>query len=416
MADLHNTILVSTGIVAALPLIATGHFLWFGWPARKAQILSRFSNDSIKHYRDTFCPEATFVNTAEFEKDYEKRYGRRLFFFPVLLFAITVIFLAYFSTSWVWSHDWWGATEGTGKIAISSLAGAYIWVTYDLVFRVRQNDVVTSDINRATLRLLLSLPFGFAIAAFAGEVPGMTGTRATSALAFFVGSFPTDTVLKFMRRTAFLWLKLDANAEDDSLKQLMKIDGITTPVAERFIDEGIRSNLQLAYADPISLTIRTGMDFAFILSRCGHAMVRTYFNDEQMKVVDKYGLLTGLEMITLNKALLSYDKSSMRRHRERRRNRAKPSRRERSSNWRILPPRCRWMRHPHVSSSTRSPKIPMSRSPVGCGRTRKPARLPRRQPTNRRMTSAYSRSKALPDEEAVRSPSPRRWRRRGCRA
>jgi hypothetical protein len=37
-------------------------------------------------------------------------------------------------------------------------------------------------------------------------------------------------------------------------------------------------------------------------------MVRTYFNDEQMKVVEKYGLHTGFEMITLNKALLSYDK------------------------------------------------------------------------------------------------------------
>jgi hypothetical protein len=308
MSDLHNTILISTGIVAALPLIAAGHFLCFGWPARKAQILSRFTDDSIKHYRETFCPSGTFSNTAEFRKEYDRRYGRRLFFFPVLLFAATLIFVTYFSASWVWLHDWWGASEGTGKIAISSLAGAYIWVTYDLIFRVRQNDVVTSDINRATLRLLLSLPFGFAIAAFAGEVPGMTGTRATSALAFFVGSFPTDTVLKFMRRTAFLWLKLDANVEDDSLKQLMKIDGITTPVAERFIDEGIRTNLQLAYADPISLTIKSGMDFAFILSCCGHAMVRTYFNDEQMKVVDKYGLLTGLEMITLNKALLGYDK------------------------------------------------------------------------------------------------------------
>jgi len=47
MTDLHNTILISTGIVAALPLIAAGHFLHFGWPARKAQILSRFTDDSI---------------------------------------------------------------------------------------------------------------------------------------------------------------------------------------------------------------------------------------------------------------------------------------------------------------------------------------------------------------------------------
>jgi hypothetical protein len=79
-----------------LPLIAAGHFLHFGWPARKAQILSRFTDDSIKHYRETFCPSSAFTNTAEFEKEYDRRYGRRLFFFPVLPFASALIFVTLF--------------------------------------------------------------------------------------------------------------------------------------------------------------------------------------------------------------------------------------------------------------------------------------------------------------------------------
>jgi hypothetical protein len=49
------------------------------------------------------------------------------------------------------------------------------------------------------LRLLVSLPFGFAISAFAGVLSGSSITVSTGALAFFVGAFPTDTVLKFMR-------------------------------------------------------------------------------------------------------------------------------------------------------------------------------------------------------------------------
>jgi hypothetical protein len=308
MSDLHNTILISTGIVAALPLIRTAHYLCFGWLARKRQILARFDNKLIGYYTKTFCPESSFINTAAFEKDYNRRYGRRLFFFPVLLFAATVVFLSYLSASWVLSHDWSSTSEGTAKISIFSLAGAYVWVTYDLIQRARQNDIVTSDINRSTLRLLVSLPFGFAISAFAGVLSGSSITVSTGALAFFVGAFPTDTVLKFMRRTAATPLKLDADTGDASVQQLTKIEGITVPIAERFIDEGVKTNLQLAYADPIALTTRTGMDFGFILSCCGHAMVRTYFNDEQMKVVEKYGLHTGFEMITLNKALLSYDK------------------------------------------------------------------------------------------------------------
>src|ERR1700753_1138878 len=149
MSNMHNTILVSTGIVAALPLIPAAHFLCCGWSARKRQIVARFDNDLIKRYTETFCPDSSFDSTADFAEDYDRRYGRRLFFFPFLLFATTIIFLGYSSTGWVRSQDWSSASEGTAKIAICSLAGAYVWVTYDLILRARQNDVVTSDINRA---------------------------------------------------------------------------------------------------------------------------------------------------------------------------------------------------------------------------------------------------------------------------
>jgi hypothetical protein len=44
---LHNTILISAGIVAAMPLIPTAHYLCFGWLARKRQILTRFDNRLI---------------------------------------------------------------------------------------------------------------------------------------------------------------------------------------------------------------------------------------------------------------------------------------------------------------------------------------------------------------------------------
>jgi hypothetical protein len=306
VSDMYNTTLISTAVVATLPVIPVAHFLLFGWPARKQQIVSRFSDESIVHYRETFCPKCDYTDSAGFAKEYDTRYGRPRFWAPVISFCVTVFFLTYLSIAWVFSHDW--ATEGTAKIAILSLAGAYVWITYDLITRARQNDIGPSDINRATLRLLISLPFGFAISAFAGVVTGSSVTLSTGALAFFVGAFPTDTVLKVMRRTAGGPLKLDADSSGDNVQQLTKIDGISVPIAERFIDEGVKTNLQLAYTDPVALTIKSGMDFSFILMCCGQAMVRTYFNDDQMKVVQKYGLRTGFEIKTLNDALESYDR------------------------------------------------------------------------------------------------------------
>jgi hypothetical protein len=179
VSNMHNTILISTAIAAALPVIPIGHFLLFGWPARKQQIVSRLSDQSIIHYKETFCPKCDFTDNAGFASEYDVRYGRRRFWFPVISFCVTMFFLTYLCISWTLAHDRASASEGTAKIAILSLAGAYVWITYDLILRARQNDLGPSDINRATLRLLISLPFGFAISAFAGVLSGSAVTLST---------------------------------------------------------------------------------------------------------------------------------------------------------------------------------------------------------------------------------------------
>ena len=179
MGNMYITTLISTAIAASLPVIPVGHFLLFGWPARKQQIVSRLSDQSIIHYKETFCPKCDFTDNAGFASEYDVRYGRRRFWFPVISFCVTMFFLTYLCISWTLAHDRASASEGTAKIAILSLAGAYVWITYDLILRARQNDLGPSDINRATLRLLISLPFGFAISAFAGVLSGSAVTLST---------------------------------------------------------------------------------------------------------------------------------------------------------------------------------------------------------------------------------------------
>jgi hypothetical protein len=307
MGDVPYTILLCTVIVASLPLIAVAQFLCFGWKRRRDQIVFRFKNDSITDYRNMFCPSCDYHDWKGFTQDYDTRFGRQLFVLPVLAFFTTVVVLSYLSMSWIFSHDWFSAPPGTATIGISAIAGAYVWITYDLIFRARQNDVVSSDVNRATLRLLISLPFGFAISAFAGDLAGSSVKISVAALAFFVGAFPTDSLLKFMRRTAGGLLKMDAGTEANNVPQLLKINGITVPIAERFIDEGVSTILQLAYADPVTLTIRSGMDFSYILDCSGQALVAIYFDDEQIKIVRKYGLRSSIEVADLSNRLAEAD-------------------------------------------------------------------------------------------------------------
>ena len=117
MSDLHNTILISTGIVASLPLIPVGQYLRFGWSARKQQIVSRL----VIFYKATFCPNSDFADSAGFAKEYDVRYGRPLFLFPVLLLSATLFFSTYLGVSWVFSHDWLGESEEPRRLRFSRL-------------------------------------------------------------------------------------------------------------------------------------------------------------------------------------------------------------------------------------------------------------------------------------------------------
>lgn len=308
MSDLKNTTLIATAIVAALPLIPVLHFLAFGWETRRQQIVSRFSDASIENYKAVCCPKSEFTTWEEFARDYDLRYGRHLFLFPVMLFIAAVIFLSHVGVSL-------GIEKGVDvkstdklQILIFSLAGGYLWIVNDLIIRARQTDMVTSDINRAVLRLFIAVPLGYAISApIAAATEGTVTQTTAAALAFFVGAFPTETILKFMRRTAGTALKLDADAGGGNVRALTTIDGISVPIAERFIDEGVNTIPQLAYVDPVRFTIRTGMDFSFILDCAGQALVAMYFAEADMAKVRKFGLRTNLEVFDLDAALSSND-------------------------------------------------------------------------------------------------------------
>lgn len=310
MSNMENTILISTIVVGSLPLVPVSHFLSFGWEARRQQILSRFSDEIVAQYRMVFAPEGDFSTSRDFARRYDFRYGRHLFLRPVMLYFAAVIFLSYLSVSWALGHGWSPDPQAIPQIIIFSLAGAYLWVVNDTIVRARQNDMVTSDINRATLRLFLAIPLGLAVSApFSAMLSGPASTTGAAALAFFVGAFPTETILKFMRRSASKYLFFDADASGANVEQLKLIDGINVTIAERLIDEGVNTVVQLAYSDPVSLTIKSGMDFSFILDCTGQALAAVYFTKEQLPTVRRYGLRGGIEVKTLSDELASYDEA-----------------------------------------------------------------------------------------------------------
>lgn len=161
---------------------------------------------------------------------------------------------------------WPGATiEERGLYA---LAGAYLWVILDLVARYRQRNLVPSALYGYTFRFIISIPLAYALSTlFANDV--------APAIAFALGAFPTNTLMLILRRQAVQRFGLSDDTETRKL-ELEALQGVNTTLAEKFGEIGIMTTLQLAYEDPVQLTMRTNLSFNFITDVVSQALAIVY--------------------------------------------------------------------------------------------------------------------------------------------
>jgi hypothetical protein len=181
---------------------------------------------------------------------------------------------------------------GQPWVTILAAAGAYTWILHDMISRVRQNDLVTSDINSATLRLLLAVPLAHALAS--NLQPPLS-----VAIGMFLGAFPSDTIMKFLRRQATEKLGMGDESNVSPKSQLEYLHNVNTAIAERFADEGTTMICQLAHCDPISLTMRCGMTFSFVTDCVSEALAWIYLPEGRMDAARSYGLRGASEIFDL---------------------------------------------------------------------------------------------------------------------
>jgi hypothetical protein len=94
-------------------------------------------------------------------------------------------------------------------------------------------------------------------------------------VAFFVGAFPTTTFFQIARRFAAKQLSLGDDPVAGAL-ELESLQCVNKANAERFQDEGINTIAQLAYCDPIDLTLRTNFDFNYVVDCVSQALLWIY--------------------------------------------------------------------------------------------------------------------------------------------
>jgi hypothetical protein len=263
--------------VLVLPVLL---YLWSGWPVRRAEIFGTMSDRAVRLYFRQFFPAQTLPArhpTEAFRRHYHRRYGRQHFIVPILLMvAVAAVSLGLaVRTAVGWLA---GGAHPTGlpPIAVAAVAGAYMWVATDVISRCRGRALAPVDLYWSALRFIIAIPVGFAFA-------GIFKDEAGAPLAFVLGAFPTRTLITVIRRIAARRLGLSETGEG-AQSELEKLQGISTGNAERFSDEGVSTILQLAYADPVDLTIRTSFAFNYVVDCVSQALAWIYFEGSLAKL------------------------------------------------------------------------------------------------------------------------------------
>ena len=270
---------------------------------RRGEVITKLDNDGKPTKQKLVVGDAALTSAdyeAAFDIHFDRWYGRRYYIAPVFgLLVLTAICAWWGCTNlWLWISGLKSIESMRGLVA-AALAGALVWIVSDEIDRLRRRDFTSSDVYYYVFRILLSIPFAWAL------------TRAQVTLqlgiptAFFLGSFPTSTLFTAARRFANQQLKLGEDPVSGNL-ELEKLQNVGKENAERFKDEGISTICQLAYADPVDLTIRTNFDFNYVTDSVSQALLWLYLGD-QLSNAAIYSLRGAYEAHALMEGLKNND-------------------------------------------------------------------------------------------------------------
>ncbi|HTK30705.1 MAG TPA: hypothetical protein VL332_01985 [Candidatus Saccharimonadaceae bacterium] len=252
-----------------------------GWACRRDRLLDFLTGDVLRTYYGLFDPGHSFGSDEEysqhFRKRFNRRYGRRHYAFPILLLAVLSGVGLWAATETI-RAKMMGVTTAVAlpPVVVASMLGAYVWVVWDQLARLRNRDFTIHDVYGCSFRILMSLPLGYFLAA---GFPNAVGPP----LAFFLGGFPTQVLFKIIRRNAGKTLGLNEQ-ENDKPTELIKLQGTSLGTVERFQEEGITTICELAWTEPVDLAIRTNFDFDYVVDCQSQALLWVYFDEDAEKL------------------------------------------------------------------------------------------------------------------------------------
>jgi hypothetical protein len=292
--EIVTGVFIMTALAALIaPLI---RYLAIGWRAKRKDIMDGMSAYARFAYFRMFSRSEAIPKQTEasqnFEKLYSHWYGRRLFCVPGILFAVVgLIAVGLVILTVVTERGYLDKNPlfTLPATAVSAVAGAYLWVLNDHISRARRRDFSPSDVSWGSLRIIISIPMGYAFASIDPSVGPF--------VAFALGAFPLTELQNMLRRLANKRLQLNGTPEETS-DDIVKLQGINKDIAERLADEDIQTVTQVAYCDPVQLTMRSNLSFDFV-SDCMNQALAWMYLEKGLDAVRPLGLRGAQEIMCL---------------------------------------------------------------------------------------------------------------------
>lgn len=253
------------------------------WQIKFSNLLAVFHDDALKFYFERFFPAEPMPRDNELKNKFKQscnvNFGRRLYYIPLALLgiisALGLVMVTANLLYWV-DNPSSGFKDPFPPIAISAFLGAYMWVANDQLQSFRKLDFSSHDVYVCSFRFLIALPMGFSFSAMLNDSAGVP-------IAFFLGTFPTSTLFKYGKR--FVNQKIGIGEEPaEGKSELEQVQCINRTEAERFQSEGISNICQLAYSNPVDLTLRTNFDWNYIVDCISQALLWLYVEKDIAKL------------------------------------------------------------------------------------------------------------------------------------
>jgi hypothetical protein len=292
---------LSLSLIMALVGLPMWRFIFNGWNRRKHEFSNRLNGDCFDRYRTHFWGG----EKPSFNRVYNSIAGRRLYVVPVFLLAVTLFLLGGLVTETSiragyeqYFHYYRGivSPEFADKLglahasiaqlqgvfypfddivldfaSVASVGGAYLYTVGVVIQGFRTRSLTPTDLIWCSFRLVIAIPLGLCLALLP---PAGVGAF----LAFALGAFPIDALNRLLRRVVNMQLK--TNEEQEITDRVVYLAGVTPDIAALLNAEGVQAVQQLATLDPVSLAIRTGLSFDFMLNLVAQSQAWCFLGDK----------------------------------------------------------------------------------------------------------------------------------------